>query len=337
MVSLLWYLFLAIISTGLIWIGSRHLEGAADQLSAYYGLPAIVQGAIVAAVGSSMPELLTAIIAPLLHGEFELGVAVIIGSAIFNILIIPAAATLSTAGSLEAGRDLVYKEAQFYMLAIAVFLLMCSLAVIYHPVGNGGSIEGIVTVELALIPIAMYGLYVFIQYEETIEYEPPIAPERIAVGRQWGRLLGSFLLIAIGVEGLVRMAIGFGDAFATPSFFWGLTVIAAATSLPDTFVSIVAARRDNDVTSIANVFGSNVFDLLVAVPAGVLVAGAAAVNFSRVVPLIAALIVATLFLFTLMRTDFRLDRWEAYGLVALYGGFLAWIILEATGWITLLG
>lgn len=322
------YLLVAIVSTGLIWWGSTLLEGAADQLAIYYGLPAVVQGSILVAVGSSMPELLAAVMAPLIHGEFELGVAVILGSAIFNILVIPAAATLATPGGLKAGRDIVYREAQFYMLAVAVFLLMCSLAVIYFPVDAGGVVAGVITVELAILPLIMYGLYIFIQYEETVEYDAPETDHDISITRQWGLLLGSFIVIAIGVEGLLRMAIGFGDFFGTPSYIWGLTVIAAVTSLPDTFVSITAARRDHDITSVANVFGSNVFDLLVAVPAGIIVAGAAVINFSRAIPLVAFLVAVTIALFTMMRTKFELNRIEAYVLILLYIIFLAWIILE---------
>lgn len=325
---IIFYLFVAVISTGFIWWGSSLLESSADRLSIYYGLPAIVQGSVVVAVGSSMPELLAAVMAPLLHGEFELGVAVILGSAIFNILIIPAAATLATPGGLKAGRDLVYREAQFYMLAVAVFLLMCSLAVIYFPVEAGGVVAGVITFELAILPLAMYGLYIFIQYEETVEYDAPKTDNDIRIVRQWGLLLGSFVLIAVGVEGLLRMAISFGDFFGTPSYIWGLTIIAAVTSLPDTFVSITAARRDHDVTSVANVFGSNVFDLLVAVPAGIIVAGAAVINFSRAIPLVAFLVVVTIALFTMMRTKFELNRVEAYVLILLYIVFLTWVILE---------
>ena len=85
--------------------------------------------------------------------------------------------------------------------------------------------------------------------------------------------------------GLVRAATGFGDLFDTLSFVWGLTVVAAGTSLPDAFVSVQAARRGEGVTSLANVLGSNTFDLLVAVPTGVLVAGTAAIDFAATVPM----------------------------------------------------
>jgi len=183
---LVWYAVVGIVATALIWRASGLLERSAERLALYYGLPAIVQGAVIVAIGSSMPELLTAIIAPLIHDEFELGVGVIIGSAIFNVLVIPAAAALASEGGLSSGREIVYKEAQFYMLAVAVFLLMCSFAVIYYPVeGAGTPLGGTITRELALIPIATYGLYVFIQYSDTMDYEPEPLTERIDIRREW--------------------------------------------------------------------------------------------------------------------------------------------------------
>jgi cation:H+ antiporter len=134
-------------------------------------------------------------------------------------------------------------------------------------------VGGNVTRGLALVPIAVYGLYVFLQYADTVDYDAERV-EEVEVGRQWLALFGGFVLIALGVEVLLRFVIALEDALGTESFVWGLTAIAVATSLPDTVVSVASSRRQNDATSIANVFGSTVFDLLVAVPAGILVAGA---------------------------------------------------------------
>lgn len=316
---------LALLSTAVVWVGADFLEDAADRLAVYYGLPLIVQGAVLAAIGSSMPELMTAVLAPLLHGDFELGVAAIVGSAIFNILVIPAVATLSTDGSLGATRELVYKEAQFYLIAVAVFLLVLSLAVIYYPTGAAGP-TGTLTPLLALGPLGLYLLYAFIQYLDSAEHDAVRDPTGINPVREWMLFIGGFVLILFGVEGLLRAAIGFGAVLDTPSFVWGLTIVAAATSLPDAFVSIRAARQDRSVTSLANIFGSNVFDLLVAVPAGVLVVGGTPIDFGRLAPLVGILVVATIVLFTALRTDFELSRREAVFLLLVYAGFVVWVV-----------
>lgn len=328
-----WLLALAAVSTALVWFGGTRFEKAADLLSEHYGLPAAVQGAVVVAIGSSMPELATAVLAPLRHAEFELGVAVIVGSAVFNILVIPAAATLATDGGMRSTPALVYKEAQFYMLAVAIFLLTLSFAVIYNPVDSG---SGELTRWLVLMPLATYLLYVFIQYEDTVDHHAPVGAGDVAVRRQWLTLLVAFVFIAVGVEGFINFAVELGDRLGTDSYIWGLTVIAAASSLPDAVLSVTAARRDNAVTSIANVFGSNVFDLLVVVPAAVLVVGSSTVDFTRVTPLLGFLVFSTVVLFTVMRTGFSVSRREAYLLGAAYLGFVVWTLAEAFGHVGLL-
>ena len=327
-------LAVAVGATLVVYAGSTRLERASDRLAAYYGLPGVVQGAVIAAVGSSMPELASTVLATLLHGEFELGVAAIVGSAVFNVLAIPALATLLSTGGLGTDRDIVYKEAQFYMLAVAALTLVFALAVIYNPVERV-DLTGTVTRPYALAPVALYGLYVFIQQQDTAELGSD-GDASVNAGRQWLVLLGALVLIVVGVEGLVRAAIGLGDAFGTPAFLWGVTVVAAGTSLPDAFVSVVAARSGHDSVSLANVLGSNVFDLLVAVPAGILVAGATTVNFARVTPLMAFLVVATVGLFAAMRTELELTRLEAGAMLGLYVVFVAWMFTEVFGVTTLL-
>jgi cation:H+ antiporter len=333
MTEVLFWVLVAIVATGVVWRGSGLLERSSDRLAAYYRLPDIVQGAVVAAVGSSFPELSTTVISTLIHGEFELGVAAIVGSALFNILVIPALAGLVSREPLQANRDLVYKEAQFYMIAVAVLTLTFSFAVIYQPLPSSteGVIRGEMTRWLALLPVALYGLYLFVQYQDSLDHKTDTDDRNIRPGREWCLLAVSLVVIVIGVEGLVRAAINFGTLFGTPSFLWGITVVAAGTSIPDAFVSIRAARSGRGIVSIANVLGSNTFDLLVCIPAGVLIAGTAAINFSITAPMMAALTAATVLLFLMMRTKMILSRWECVVLLVVYAAFVVWISAETFG------
>ena len=327
--SLLLWTTVAVVATGILWKGSEWLEHASEGLSTYYELPDIVQGALVVAVGSSFPELSTVVISTLLHGQFELGVAAIVGSAIFNILIIPAAAGLVSKHPLESNRDLVYKEAQFYIISVAVLIITFSFAAIFNPVvSDQGTILGEMDRVLALMPIILYGFYIFIQYQDTMEFNPEIEPGDINPLKEWGRLIISLAVILVGVELLVRAAIEFGNLLGTPSFLWGISVVAAGTSIPDAFVSIRKARKGDAVTSLANVLGSNIFDLLVCIPMGVLIAGATVINFTVAAPLMGALTLATLLLFSFMRTNMILGRKESMTLIVLYLLFLFWMGLE---------
>ncbi|MXR51488.1 sodium:calcium antiporter [Halovenus sp. WSH3] len=316
-----------LVTAAAIWVGSGWLEGAAENLSAYYGLPQVVQGSIVTAVGSSFPELATVVFSAVFAKSIELGIGAIVGSAIFNILVIPALAGVTTEDDIQANRALVYKEAQFYMLSVSVLVITFAMAVIYYPT-SGDRLMGEITRPIAAIPIALYGLYIFIQYQDTADHEAGHESVDIDLARQWGLLIAGLVVILIAVERLVHSVDAIGTAFGVPGFVMGVTIAAGATSLPDALVSVRAARDDRGVASIASVLGSNTFDLLVAIPVGVLIVGSTPVNFAMAVPMFGVLTLATVLLFTILRTGLALSTAESYLLVISYLLFVAWVTVE---------
>jgi len=292
-----------------------------------------------------MPELVTALLAPLAHHDFELGLAAIIGSAIYNILVIPAFSVYARGRPLEANRDLVYREAQFYLVSVSVLMLILSLTVIYfgpqeQPVMPDGRriFIGNFNRPLAFFPLLLYGLYLYMQFEEVKrQREDHPRVEGINPWREWGILAVCILIILLGVEVLLRVAIRLGSELDTPTFLWGMTIVAAATSIPDTFVSVRASVMGRTESSVSNVLGSNVFDLLVAVPLGVMITGAVTVNFTQIVPMMTFLVVATIVMLVFMLRDMHLSMREAHVMILLYVAFGIWMGLEAFGVTDLLG
>lgn len=327
-------LLMAAAGTALVWVSSGRLETASRRIASYYGIPESVKGAVITAVASSFPELSSVVIATVAHGEFELGVAAIVGSAIFNILMIPALSVL-LGGPLRADWTVVYRDALFYMVSVVALLLTFSLAVIYSPV-PGEALTGTVSRALALAPLGLYAVYLYIQYHDAREGSGPSDGGDVRIVLQWATLIGCMALVAVGVELLVRSALNLGGILNTPAFLWGLTIVAAGTSLPDLFISVRTARLGQSITSLSNVLGSNTFDLLVAIPVGVLLAGATVVDFSRAAPMMGCLTVATIVLFVCMRYEMILGRIEAASMLVLYAAFVTWIALESFGVINLL-
>jgi cation:H+ antiporter len=313
-----------------IWIGSGYFEGAAGRLAAAYELPAVVQGSVVVAVGSSLPEFASVVFAGL-AGSFDLGVGAIVGSAIFNVLVIPAVAGLSTTKPLEASRAIVYKEAQFYMLAVSALIVTFALAVIYIPLPGESPLIGQLTRPLAMIPISLYGLYLFIQWQDVSDYDSPRTTEPVDRRRNWARFLAGLLIILLAVHVLVGEVESLARTFEVPSFLAGVTVVAAATSLPDLLVSVRSAGDARSETSLGNVLGSNTFDLLVAIPVGVLLVGTVPIDFAVAAPMMGVLTLATVVLFALLRTDMTLTAPESYLLLLAYGLFVAWVLAESVG------
>nr|WP_276236197.1 sodium:calcium antiporter [Halosegnis sp. DT85] len=319
-----------VVTTAVIWVGSGWLEDSAEELSAHYGLPAVVQGSVVVAVGSSFPELASVVFAAL-AGSFSMGIGAVVGSAIFNVLVIPAASSIVADGDLDADRALVYKEAQFYMIAVSALVITFALAVIYFPVGGPDELGGELTRSLAAIPLALYGLYLFIQWQDVSDYGGGDGVGDVDVLRSWGLLALGLVTILVSVEQLVGALEVLNRAYGVPDFFAGVTVLAAATSLPDALVSIRTARAGNPLTSLGNVLGSNTFDLLVAIPVGVLIVGTSTVSFAVAAPMFGVLTLATILLFTVLRTDLTLTAPESYLLLVAYAAFVGWVVAETLG------
>lgn len=362
--TLLLYAAILAVGSAATFFGSVRLEASAGFLSRHYGLPPLVHGTLVVAVASSLPELTTVVASALVHGDFELGMASIVGSAIFNILVIPGLSALVDGRALAAELRLVYRDAQFYLTSVAVLLLTFSFAIIYAPL-EGVPLTGNLTRTSAMVPLLLYGLYLFLQQQEVqdervarkngngavpgpsasearaqrgngagengADAAPDSDEEFTSVPKAWLTLVIGIAVVIAGVEGLLRVAIGMGDLLGTPSFLWGATVVAAATSVPDAIISLRGAQRGDGDLSIGNVLGSNVFDLLVAIPAGVLIAGTAVVDYRVAAPLMAFLTLATVVLFTALRTDLSLTRWEGWLLLGMYGLFVVWLALETAG------
>ncbi|EMA02041.1 cation:H+ antiporter [Haloarcula vallismortis] len=327
MVGLLGSVVLIVVATAVIWKGSAYFERAAERLSRYYGLPVAVHGAIVVAVGSSFPEISSVVISTVVHDEFSLGVGAIVGSAIFNLLVIPALAAISSE-ELRSTRDIIHKDAQFYVISVLILFIVFALGATYVPGGTNQA--AILTPTLAIVPLVTYGIYVFLHQQDASEH---VADEARSVrpGREWGMLGVGLVIITLGVEAMVQGALSLGVIFETPTFLWGLTVIAAGTSLPDAFVSVRAAKNDDSVTSLTNVLGSNTFNLLVAIPVGVLLAGRATIDFRVAIPTMGFLGFATLVFIVFTRTDLKLTDREAYTLLGLYVVFVCWMALESVG------
>lgn len=329
--EILFWVFITGVSSVAVWGGSFWLEESSEQLSDYYEIPYIVKGAIITAFGSSFPEVSSVVIATILHGEFNLGVGSVVGSAIFNILVIPAIVALYSEHKIEVSRRIADKEAKFYMVSISAIIIVICLSVIYNPVDSTSLLDAEITPYIAVLPLVLYVVYVFDQWQEVKDSNPEDegdSDKDINVLKNWGLLLLSLVVIGGGIEALVRSVLFFGDITGVPSFIMGAVIVAGVTSVPDTIVSVKQARAGQGEASLANVFGSNTFDLLVAVPVGVILAGGAVVNFSAGIVLLSILVAVTIVVFVVIRIDLDIKRREALLLMTMYVGFIVWISLE---------
>jgi cation:H+ antiporter len=155
------------------------------------------------AISSSFPELVTIILATSIHGDFELGLATIIGSAVFNILVITGTWVFFRPGSLHAGRDIIYREAHFYLISVLIVMVTLSFAVIYQP-STQEPLDGTWTLSLMLPPLLFYVLYIYIQYQEVHDHKPEQKKQDPKPLKSWGKLIISMVLVTMAVEVLIK-------------------------------------------------------------------------------------------------------------------------------------
>ena len=323
-----------VLTAVLIWAGSGWLERGSATLATEYGIPPSVRGSVLIAVGSSVPELVSVIVTAL-SGSFEMGVGAIVGSAIFNVLVIPALSGLSSGVPVSASRTVIYKEVQFYLIAIAALLLTFAMAAIYYPVDGAGPLGGTITRPLAAIPLALYVLYLFVQWQDVDDAVLEEEPTQTGRRGGWALVGVGLVVIIVGVELLVDAVKLLAATVGLAEFLAGVIVIAAVTSLPDALMSVRAARQGDGAASLGNVLGSNTFDLLVAIPIGVMIVGTTTVSFGTAAPMFGALTLASVLLFTFVRTDLQIRPWESYLLLVSYLLFVLWVVGGSVGLLNL--
>jgi len=323
-----------VVAVAIMVAAAVRFEAEAEALSAHYDLPPLVQGSVIVAVGSSMPELFSVIVTSV-TGQFDLGVGTVVGSAIFNIALIPAISGFVSNWDGPTDRLIIYKEAQFYLLAIAVTFVTFALAVIYSPTSGSSYLAGNLRPVYVALPLALYAIYLFTQVHDTVVADSRASPPGDVL-QAWALGIGSLLFILVSVELLVEAVTVFTERYDVQEFLAGAIILAAVTSLPDLIMSVSASRGHRPDTSLGNVLGSNTFDLLVVIPVGVLLTGVVVINFTLAVPMFAILTLITIVLLFMLLVGMSISRREAYLLIGLYLAFVLLVLGEITGVVDLI-
>ncbi|MBO5657645.1 MAG: calcium/sodium antiporter [Agathobacter sp.] len=220
-------------------------SGIADRL----GIPQLVIGLTIVAMGTSAPETAVSITAAL-NGNADIAVGNVVGSNILNILIILGISSAIT--SIAVAKTTIRYEIPI-MLIITFLLLAFGV--------TGGTIclwEGIVL----LLCFALYLFYMFVMIKKGLMQSEEIEGQNKPV---WKLLLAGVIglaLIILGSDITVDAATALAKIFGMSEKFIGLTVVALGTSLPELFTSVIAARKGKADIAIGNIVGSNIFNIL---------------------------------------------------------------------------
>lgn len=244
-----WQLLLLALGFVLLVKGADWFVEGASGIADKFGIPQLVIGLTIVAMGTSAPETAVSITAAL-KGNADIAVGNVVGSNILNVLIILGISSVIT--SIAVAKTTVRYEIPI-MLAMTLLMLVFGV--------NGGTIclwEGIV---LLLCFIGYLG-YMFVMVKkgqmqaEEMDSEPKPLWKLLLAG-----LVGLGLIIA-GSNVTVDAATALAKIFGMSEKFIGLTVVALGTSLPELFTSVVAARKGKADIAIGNIVGSNIFNIL---------------------------------------------------------------------------
>lgn len=237
----------------MLYFGAEWLVKGASRFARSFNIRPIVIGLTIVAFGTSMPELVTSVVAGINHLS-DIAVGNIVGSNIANIgLILGLAAIVQP---LTIDMRLLSREIPI-MIGISLLLYFMGWDGILSRLEGGILLVGIVT----------YTCYV---YRMALKESKAVEQEyEEFVGAAYDSILKDIFWIIIGLIALVggayllvHSAIYIARVVGISELVIGLTVIAVGTSLPELATSMVAAIRKESDISVGNVIGSNVFNIL---------------------------------------------------------------------------
>ena len=306
-------------------IGAEALVRGASKLAAAFGISPLVIGLTVVAFGTSSPELAVGIKSAL-SGNADIALGNVVGSNIFNILVIIGLSAVIT--PLVVAQRLVRWDVPLVIgLSFLVFFLGLN--------GSIGRVEGL---------LLFVGLIVYITFtirqsrKESIavqeEYAKEYHPERFKNLGQWavniGLLVGGLVMLVLGSNWLVNSASSLARAFGVSELVIGLTIVAIGTSAPELATSLLAAKRGERDIAVGNAIGSNLFNIL-----GVLgITAALAPNGIAVprsamafdIPVMIAVAIAALPVFF---TGYSISRLEGAIFLLYYVAYALFLLLDA--------
>ena len=285
------------------------VEGAAS-IATRFGIPQLVIGLTIVAMGTSTPEAAVSLAAAL-KGSADITIGNVVGSNILNVLVILGVSAAII--RLKVAKSTIKIEIPFMIMVSALLYVQ--------------GLDGVVTLmDGALLAAVFVGyllyLYIFTKQAGPVEDTEEVAGYPIGQALLW--TAAGLALIMFGSNVTVGAATEIATYAGLSERFIGLTIVALGTSLPELFTSVTAARKGNADIAIGNIVGSNIFNILFVVGFSALITPVAfskAFEFDMWVALGSSL---ALLIFVLPTK--ALERWGGFAMLASYAAYL-WYIL----------
>mgnify|MGYP003303244751 FL=1 len=300
---------LLLVGTALVLWGADKFTDGACGVARRWNVSELMIGLTIVAMGTSLPELIVSLFSSI-RGSGDMSVGNIVGSNIFNTLVIIGASAMAM--KIAVSRVTLYRDVSLsFAVAVVLFLMGRD--------GELSRVEGVLL--LGVFAIFLYNLFMAERKNKKNQTEAPEQPKDIEP--VWKLLL----LLVIGVASLVgggqllvNNAAELARSWGVSESVIGLTILAGGTSLPELATSVVAARKGSNDLALGNALGSNIFNIT-------LVLGLCNVISPMHIPLIsttdwAFLIGSNVVLAVCAFTRMRLCRLEGFVLLLCYAAYL---------------
>lgn len=229
----------------LLWGADRFTDGACG-LARKWNVSELVIGLTIVSMGTSLPEFVVSLFSSL-RGSTDMSVGNILGSNIFNTLVIVGASCLMM--KIVSDRGVLYRDVPYCFLISLVLVLM--------------GMQGVITRWGAVLLCCLFGIFMAYNLYMAKFQKEEVTPD--AQLMSLGRIL---LLIIIGMgtlvgggQLLVNSATNLARSAGVSESVIGLTILAGGTSLPELATSVMAARKGSQGVALGNVIGSNIFNI----------------------------------------------------------------------------
>lgn len=248
---------LLIVGLVLILGGANYLTDGAAAIARKFGLSDLIVGLTIVAFGTSAPELTISIMSAV-EGNTGMAIGNVVGSNIFNTLLIIGAVAL--ARPIHIGKGIMINEIPLVILASVAILAMGCSPWLDGTAPEISRVNGI----LLLLFFIIFMRYIFSQAQESKhEQSGQSAGDKPQPGMWLSAIMvvGGLAALIYGGDLFVDKASAIARSWGVSDAIIGLTIVAAGTSLPELATSLVAAVKGNSGIAVGNVIGSNIFNI----------------------------------------------------------------------------
>jgi len=300
--------FMLVVGFAMLVKGADWFVDGAAGIASRFGIPQLVIGLTIVAMGTSAPEAAVSITAAL-KGNAGITIGNVLGSNILNILII--LGLTAAIHPIMVQRSTIMYEIPF-MIAVSILLLVLGLSN-----NQVNFVEGLILWAAFVI----YLVYLFKMAQNGKEEEEDA--KEMSLVRQIVCLIVGMGLIIWGSDISVDGASNLARIFKIDERLIGLTIVALGTSLPELVTSVMAAHKGNADIAIGNIVGSNIFNILFVVGCTVTITP---VNFvNNFIPDAIVTILSALLLWIFVLISKKLTRAEGIAMLFAYMGYFTYL------------